>query len=130
MTALDEELRRRNPTADISVAFNGDADPALLLAPEKGYAAAVSEGDSHDNDHDHGDVRSITVCRDAPIQAAALPLFLESLVETFGPSLLRVKGLAVVAEAPDRPAVINGVQHVFPLLNGCTPGLVPTGARG
>lgn len=111
VTALDEELRRRNPTADISVASNGDADPALLLAPAKGHAAAVSEGDSHD--HDHGDVRSITVCRDAPIQAAALPLFLEALAETFGPNLLRVKGLAVVAEAPDRPAVIHGVQHVF-----------------
>jgi len=37
VTALDEELRRRNPTADISVACNWDADPSLFLAPAKGH---------------------------------------------------------------------------------------------
>ncbi|MBI4191676.1 MAG: GTP-binding protein, partial [Betaproteobacteria bacterium] len=30
-----------------------------------------------------------------------------------GADLLRVKGIVHVAEQPDRPAVIHGVQHVF-----------------
>jgi len=30
-----------------------------------------------------------------------------------GPNLLRVKGIVKLAETPDRPVVIHGVQHVF-----------------
>jgi G3E family GTPase len=30
-----------------------------------------------------------------------------------GPNLLRVKGIVKLAESPDRPVVIHGVQHVF-----------------
>jgi G3E family GTPase len=38
---------------------------------------------------------------------------LEVLAEHCGADLLRLKGIVNVAECPDRPAVIHGVQHVF-----------------
>ena len=43
----------------------------------------------------------------------ALTLFLEALAEHCGADLLRLKGIVNIAESPDRPAVIHGVQHVF-----------------
>ena len=43
----------------------------------------------------------------------ALTLFLETLAEHCGRDLLRMKGILRLAEWPDRPAVIHGVQHVF-----------------
>jgi G3E family GTPase len=42
-----------------------------------------------------------------------LTLFLEALAEHCGPDLLRLKAIVNVAENPDRPAVVHGVQHVF-----------------
>ncbi len=51
--------------------------------------------------------------RDRPIPAVALTLFLEVLAEHCGADLLRLKGIVDLAESPDRPAVIHGVQHVF-----------------
>ena len=51
--------------------------------------------------------------RDEPIPAVALTLFLEVLAEHCGADLLRLKGIVAIAETPDRPAVIHGVQHMF-----------------
>jgi G3E family GTPase len=51
--------------------------------------------------------------REAPIPGLALVLLLESLAEHCGERLLRVKGLVRIAEMPDRPAAIHGVQHIF-----------------
>ena len=38
---------------------------------------------------------------------------IEALIEHAGSALLRVKGLVQIAELPDQPAVLHGVQHVF-----------------
>jgi G3E family GTPase len=51
--------------------------------------------------------------REEPIPAVALTLFLEVLAEHCGADLLRLKGIVAIAESPDRPAVIHGVQHMF-----------------
>ena len=51
--------------------------------------------------------------REQPIRAVTLTLLLEILAEHCGGDLLRLKGIVNVAESPDRPAVIHGVQHVF-----------------
>ena len=51
-------------------------------------------------------------CQD-PVSAAAFALFLRLHRATLGPKLLRVKGLVALAEHPDEPLVIHGVQHVF-----------------
>jgi G3E family GTPase len=40
-------------------------------------------------------------------------MFLELLRSMHGPRLLRVKGVVRLAETPDTPLVIHGVQHVF-----------------
>ena len=45
--------------------------------------------------------------------ALALTLLIQALAEHCGARLLRLKGLVDLAEAPGRPAVIHGVQHVF-----------------
>ena len=51
--------------------------------------------------------------RAQPVHAVTLTLLLEVLAEHCGGDLLRLKGIVNVAESPDRPAVIHGVQHVF-----------------
>jgi len=72
------------------------------------HARAGSHADLHDPH-----IGSYCLRREAPIRAVALALFLQALTEHCGAGLLRVKGIVHVAEAPDRPAVIHGVQHVF-----------------
>ena len=47
------------------------------------------------------------------MRAVSLTLLLEVLAEHVGSDLIRLKGLINVAECPERPAVIHGVQHVF-----------------
>ena len=49
----------------------------------------------------------------SPIPALALTLLLQALADHAGDRLLRVKGLVLVAEMPDCPALVHGVQHVF-----------------
>jgi G3E family GTPase len=48
-----------------------------------------------------------------PVGASAFASFLGLLRAALGPRLLRVKGLVALAEHPDEPLVIHGVQHVF-----------------
>jgi G3E family GTPase len=74
--------------------------------------AAQADFDPHDHQHTHGIV-SFSLVREKPVPALALTLLIEALVEHAGSALLRVKGLVRVAEMPDRPAVLHGVQHVF-----------------
>ena len=40
-------------------------------------------------------------------------MFLDLLRSLHGPNLLRLKGIVKLAEEPQRPLVIHGVQHVF-----------------
>jgi G3E family GTPase len=67
----------------------------------------------HSHARHDADIQAFTVVRNDPIAAVTLTLFLETLAEHCGADLLRLKGIVNVAESPDRPAVIHGVQHVF-----------------
>jgi len=71
----------------------------------------------HGHDHDvnrHDDrIRAFTLSTDRPVSASALEMFLDLLRSAHGSKLLRVKGIVQIAEDPDRPVVIHGVQHVF-----------------
>ena len=76
--------------------------------------------DHHDHDdhhHDHGlhdrDIASFCFIREQPIPQEALRLLLDTIQQNLGPNLLRVKGIIHVAEEPDRPAVIQGAQHLL-----------------
>ena len=62
--------------------------------------------------HDPG-IGCIIIRRDQPLPALALTLLLEALADHVGGDLLRLKGLVHIAERPDQPAAIHGVQHVF-----------------
>ncbi len=98
-----------NPSAETIVAVDGRVDADWLLGGETPAAPRPWPGG---HAHTEG-VESYCILRDAPVSAVGLTLFLEALAENCGADLLRVKGLVHVAESPDRPAVIHGVQHVF-----------------
>ncbi len=87
--------------------------------------AARDHGHSHSHDHDHSrhhghdpnrhdeHIRAFAITSDKPIPAGTLEMFLELLRSLHGPNLLRMKGIVKLAEDPERPAVVHGVQHVF-----------------
>ena len=129
-----EKLRMRlaklNPAAPILDAAAGEATPARLLdcglydpqsktSDVKRWLAeeAYAEADHHDHRHDvnrHDDrIRAFSVATDAPIPAAAFEMFLELVRAMHGPNLLRLKGIVKLAEAPQEPLVVHGVQHIL-----------------
>ena len=70
-------------------------------------------GDVHGPAHHDTEIKAYAIVRADPIPAVVLTLFLEALAEHCGADLLRLKGIVHIAESPERPAVIHGVQHVF-----------------
>ncbi len=121
--ALASRLAAINPAAAVVSASFGDIDPALLFAdagdPVRAAARLEAQARAASHPHHHhsaghdADISCFAVLREAPIPAVVLGLLLEALAEHAGGDLLRLKGLVSVAESPDRPAVIHGVQHVF-----------------
>lgn len=116
--ALLERLARLNPEADLLTVVRGNvAADALLgrgadsrrspkrLPDARAYAAA---GHRH-----RDDIASFCLTRETPLHAATLALFVSALAENCGADLLRVKGIVNVAERPDAPAVLHGMQHVY-----------------
>jgi G3E family GTPase len=124
-----ERLRALNPAAPILDAAQGEAtaerlmncglyDPARKIPDVKKWLAAEAYADDHH--HHHHDVnrhdehiRSFVLTADAAIPAGTLDMFLELLRATHGDKLLRLKGIVKLAEMPDTPVVVHGVQHVF-----------------
>jgi G3E family GTPase len=118
---LADRLAALNPSAPVLPASFGDIDPARLFDariwdPSK-LAGLADEPHRHHGAHDRnrhdGRIKCFALIRDRPIPAVALTLFLEVLAEHCGADLLRLKGIVDIAESPDRPAVIHGVQHMF-----------------
>ena len=64
------------------------------------------------NRHDDK-IRAFTLASERAIPFSAFEMFLDLLRSMHGPNLLRVKGIVKLAETPDRPVVIHGVQHVL-----------------
>jgi G3E family GTPase len=109
-------------------------DPERRIPDVKRWLAAEAYADAHAHrhhdhahDHDHAHhshehldrsrhddhIGSFVIATDQPIPAGTLEMFLELLRASHGSSLLRVKGIVNVAEMPDTPVVVHGVQHVF-----------------
>ncbi|MBN8925871.1 MAG: hypothetical protein BGO51_09060 [Rhodospirillales bacterium 69-11] len=94
--------------------------PEMLFAGADPHARAARMARLPDRDgrnpfaarHGSG-IESFVLERDAPLPALALTLLLEALAEHCGGRMLRVKGLVEIAEMPDQPALVHGVQHVF-----------------
>jgi G3E family GTPase len=140
---LRERLRALNPAAGVLIADRGAVPAGQLLdaglfgtdgkigdvrdwlkaetveaAERRSHEAA--HGHHHPGHHHHHDVnrhdasiRAFVLSSGAPIAKGAFDMFLELLRSAHGPKLLRVKGLVALAEDPERPVLIHGVQHVF-----------------
>jgi G3E family GTPase len=89
-------------------------DGTVHVDDETAEAAAAARGqDANDvNRHDEA-IRAHAFSSDRPIHADSLALFIDLVRSSLGAKLLRLKGIVQVAEEPERPLVIHGVQHVF-----------------
>jgi G3E family GTPase len=92
---------------------------AVERAEHESHAHQHQPHHGHGHGHHHHDVnrhdariQAFCLTSDAPIRQGALDMFLDLLRSQAGAKLLRVKGLVGLAEDPDRPVVIHGVQHV------------------
>ena len=129
---ITARLHALNPAAVILDAANGEATADRLLNcglydPERkipdvkkwlaaeAYAAAYSHHQHHHHDVNRHDehIGSFVLTSDAAIPAGTLDMFLELLRATHGAKLLRLKGIVKLAEMPETPVVVHGVQHVF-----------------
>jgi G3E family GTPase len=135
---LQPRLRELNPGATILSAASADAGVVLgsglfdlsgkiADVGEWLQAEAVEAAERRSHAHQHHDgahghrhdvnrhdaaIRAFCLASDEPIGRGALDMFLDLLRSTSGDKLLRVKGLVALAEDPDHPVVIHGVQHV------------------
>ena len=57
-------------------------------------------------------IRAVCLTSEAPIPRPAFEMFLDLLRSGHGAKILRMKGLVALADAPGRPLVVHGVQHV------------------
>lgn len=127
VAAVQEDLKRRiaaiNPGTRAVDAVSGAIDPADITGLSL-YDAMQDGGDvrrwigvhPHDAhvEHMHAQrVGTFHIVRERPLPWAAFVNWMEMLATVRGEDLLRVKGIVNVAEWPDEPVVIHGVQHVF-----------------
>ena len=141
LARLEARLAATNPVAVRTHVRNGIVDPARVLdaglfdprarsadvvrwfetaakaanAPHH-HAHHDCEGDHCDHRshhaHDSG-VQSYSLVIDEPIQGGAFAQWLEYVAALKGEDLLRFKAIVNIAEQPDAPLVVHGVQHVF-----------------
>lgn len=58
-------------------------------------------------------VRTTILFSDAALPPTSFGMFIDLLRSQHGAKILRLKGLVRAADDPDRPVVIQGVQHIF-----------------
>ena len=58
-------------------------------------------------------MQSFSLLIDGPVAWAPFAQWLDYVASLRGEDLLRFKGIVNVAEKPDHPIVVHGVQHVF-----------------
>jgi G3E family GTPase len=128
---LIRRLAALNPTASPLAVTRGEVDPQALFDlglfdPEKKSVEVQrwlndeALAEDHDHHHHHLDVnrhddriRAFSIVRDKPISWNALSGWLDSLASMRGDDLLRVKAIVAIADRPDQPVVLHGVQHLF-----------------
>jgi G3E family GTPase len=123
-------LRDLNPAAPILDVAANEATVARLLdcglydparktpdvrrwLAEEAYAGHDTHQASHDPNRHDDRIRAFSVATEAAIPMATFDMFLDLVRSLHGPNLLRLKGVVKIAETPDTPVVIHGVQHVF-----------------
>ncbi|APG92320.1 CobW family GTP-binding protein [Sinorhizobium americanum] len=143
LDALSDILKDLNPRAPIIDGDGQEAGRAELFAcglydastkvADVGRWLQDEKGNGHDHDHHHGhghhghhshhhhhdvnrhgsDIRSFSIVHDRPIEPMALEMFIDLLRSAHGEKLLRMKAIVCVADRPERPVVLHGVQSVF-----------------
>ena len=133
LAALETRLAALNPGAPLLPASGGAIDPGALFGlglfdPETKSVEvrrwlqdeAVASDAGHDGHHHHHDVnrhderiRAFCITRERPMSWAALSGWLDALASMRGDDLLRVKAIVALADKPDQPVVLHGVQHLF-----------------
>jgi G3E family GTPase len=134
LAALRSRLRALNPGAPQLAAEHGVADPAMLFGlglfdPQTKSVevqrwlndeAVAAHHIDDDGGHHHHDVnrhderiRAFCITRDRPISWNALSGWLDALASMRGDDLLRFKAIVAIADRPEQPVVLHGVQHLF-----------------
>ncbi len=67
---------------------------------------------AHDVNRHDAAIRAFHLTSDVPVPRPAFEMFLDLVRSAHGPKLLRLKGLVALADDPERPVVVHGVQHV------------------
>jgi G3E family GTPase len=127
LAALRTRLGTLNPAAPVIEAANASVpqlidcglyDPERKIPDVKRWLADEAYAPAHD--HHHHDVnrhdariRAFTLASERAIASSAFEMFLDLVRSMHGPNLLRLKGIVKIAETPEAPIVIHGVQHVF-----------------
>ena len=133
--ALVRRLRELNRGTSIGTVTNGAVDPETIfsvgpydangkIADVRAWlnaeAALDDDRNAHGHHHHHHDVnrhdarvQAYCVTIDEPVAWDAFSQWLELMAALRGEQMLRVKGLVGIAEAPERPMVVHGVQHIF-----------------
>jgi G3E family GTPase len=134
LAALRSRLRALNPGAPQLAAAHGAVDPGLLfglglfdpqtksvevqrwLNDEAVAARHIDDDEGHHhhdvNRHDER-IRAFCITRDRPISWNALSGWLDALASMRGDDLLRFKAIVAIADRPEQPVVLHGVQHLF-----------------
>jgi G3E family GTPase len=105
--AVERELRRLNPAAEVLEAVLGDVSPNELFGGADRDPRDLVFDDAHSHD---ADVRAVCLTFEEPLDWTAFGIWLTMLLQARGSDVLRVKGLLNVGA--EGPLVINGVQHV------------------
>jgi len=134
LAALRSRLRTLNPGAPQLEAAHGVVDPDMLFGlglfdPQtktvevqrwlNDEAVAAHHADDDDGHHHHDvnrhdeRIRAFCITRDRPISWNALSGWLDALASMRGDDLLRLKAIVAIADRPDQPVVLHGVQHLF-----------------
>lgn len=128
LAPLAERLRAINPLAAITNEPDGalQALLALLDRPSAARLTVQAEPDTtrsfffpvsapgtHDPNRHDDHIRSHVILRDQPLSREGFMAWLDMIAAMRGDDLLRVKGIVQLADDPEHPMVIHGVQHLF-----------------
>jgi G3E family GTPase len=125
LAALSDRLRRMNPRApQIKVAF-GDVrlaevfdvggfnlSPDLELEPEAPCGDHGHHEHGHHHHHHDDDVKSFVFRSDRPFHGLRFGQFMNAMVKSHGPALLRYKGVLNMA-GQDRKVIFQGVHQLM-----------------
>jgi G3E family GTPase len=103
----------RNEATAARLLNTGLYNPATKSADVRGWLNAESYGHDHDHAHHSDGIRAFSFAEDRAVSPLGLELFLDLVRSFHGPNMLRMKAIVKVSDAPEKPMVLHGVQHVF-----------------